>query len=125
MNESSKITKLSPTNYHQWKFKIRMLLKHSNLWEIVTGKEGEPVSEGGKPPSDHAMAQWRMRQGQAFAIIALNVEDGQLVHLAGIEDDPVDAWRKLAEIHEPKSVNEAHNLLKQPTTPKSQDPLVL
>jgi gag-polypeptide of LTR copia-type len=102
-------------------------MKYSNLWEIVTGKEGQPVSEGGKPPSDYAMGQWRMRQGQAFAIITLNVEDGQLVHLAGIEDDPVDAWRKLAEIHEPKSVaNELHLLrrlmtLKMSPTQKMQE----
>ena len=35
----SRVDKLNGTNYHNWKFNVRMLLTGKDLWEIVEGTE--------------------------------------------------------------------------------------
>lgn len=95
MSKTPKIDKLNGTNYQSWKFKMRMVLVERGLWKIVSGAILEPSDESKR-------MEYTELQDRAFATLALNIADDQLHHIQNLDDNPMDAWNVLAEVHEPK-----------------------
>lgn len=93
------VDKFDGVNFHLWKFKMEMVMAEKELWEIVDGSE--------EPPSSDAEARVRTaytrREKKAFAILALNLSDSQLSHIRSCKT-PAEAWAKLCNIHEAKSL---------------------
>src|SRR5947208_13909944 len=75
------IEKLDATNYHTWKFKMRMILIEKDLWDIV---ETPSESEAGLKKSK-----------KALALISLSVSDSELVYLTE-SMTAAAAWAKLS-----------------------------
>lgn len=82
-NSKFQITKLGHTNYPAWKTKMRALFILEDLWEVV---------EVAKPST----RDFVKRNGQALALIILNVEDYHLASLANLEI-AAEAWSLLGK----------------------------
>ena len=76
------IGKLNGTNYGAWKFKMRLLLVHKDLWTVVQGLVNDDE-----------------KSNKALALIGLSVNDAQIVH---IQDclSAKEAWDKLNKLYE-------------------------
>jgi hypothetical protein len=109
------IEKFSGHNFHLWKFKMQMLLEERDLWDIVTGEESEPESKEGK-----AHQAWCKRSRKALATLCLNLADNQLSHIRSAKT-PQEAWKKLGDIHETKSLVNRLFLRRQFFTAKMED----
>jgi len=88
------IEKLSGDNFTSWKFKLQLILMDRCLWEIVDGTEVAPsnINVSGnddvKPPT---YIDWKKRDNQALAQIALTVSNSELVHIRNAKSSH-DAW---------------------------------
>lgn len=66
-----KVEKLNEDNYHNWKFKLKMLLMVKDVWEIVTGDETLPDDD---PPGEKT--KFKKRENIALATDCLSVVTG-------------------------------------------------
>lgn len=89
------VTKLNGSNYGAWKFKMRLLLVHKGLWNVVLGAEED-----------------RDKSSKALALIGLSVSDSQIVHLQSCETGQ-EAWQKLASLYENKGVANKMHLMQE------------
>lgn len=88
------IDKLDGSNYYAWKFKIRMVLIDKELWGVVGGSEARPQENDGA---------WKKKDEKALATICLTIKDSELVHVRSCTTS-ADAWKKLGEVYETKSL---------------------
>ena len=65
------IDKFGGEDFHNWKFKMQMVLVAKDLWDIVDGTEVQPKEE---PKA----TEWRKRDRRALADICLSLKDNQL-----------------------------------------------
>src|SRR4051794_39537055 len=93
--------KLNATNYHQWKFRIKLVLMKEGLWKLVDGKRKEPIS--GKSDNTEEIMKWEADNESAFATLCLAISDSQMIHVRDCETAP-DVWRKLKKVYEEKGV---------------------
>ena len=94
-----RVDKLNGTNYHNWKFNVRMLLTGKDLWEIVEGTE--TVSD---EASDAEVKKFRKRENWALSIICLSVSTNLQIYVRNAKT-PKDAWKCLADHFEEKSLS--------------------
>ena len=85
---------LNKTNYLTWNVHMRVLLIHSDLWGIVSGKEAVPDP---RTVASMKVKAYALCQLKAAAEIALYVDDSQIIHVQG--DDPKVIWDTLTSIH--------------------------
>ena len=85
---------LNETNYLTWNVHMRVLLIHSDLWGIVSGKEAVPDP---RTVASMKVKAYALCQLKAAAEIALYVDDSQIIHVQG--DDPKVIWDTLTSIH--------------------------
>lgn len=102
MSEALKFafTKLNNTNYYMWKFKMTLLLQKEKVYDVITGEEPSPSTES-----------WTNKNQQAFAMIGLNIEDDQLIHIRSSKTARA-AWESLQKYHEKGSANTKVRLFK-------------
>ena len=93
------VDKFDGMNFHLWKFKMEMVMAEKELWDIVDGSEEPPHSTS----DPRVMQTYLRREKKAFAILALNLSDSQLAHIRSCKT-PREAWAKLCNIHEAKSL---------------------
>jgi transposase InsO family protein len=93
------VDKFDGVNFHLWKFKMEMVMAEKELWEIVEGSEEPPFSS----TDPRIMQAYTRREKKAFAILALNLADSQLAHIRSCKT-PAEAWSKLCNIHEAKTL---------------------
>lgn len=103
MDTKINIEKLNINNYFQWKYKIQMFLKKEELWEVISDDA---------PTSAAALRMWNRKDEKAQAIIALSVEDSQLVHIRE-EENAINMWNALKAAHELDTVTNRISLYKQ------------
>src|ERR1700735_3658361 len=96
---------LGDTNYGSWKFKIQLILEDRGLWGYVDGSKPAPLEP-------EALAQWKIKDGQARAQIGLNVGDNQSIHVRSSKTSK-EAWDALATIFEQKGLNSRVYLFRQ------------
>eukprot|EP00794_Sanderia_malayensis_P002022 gene2022-2299_t len=101
---SMKITPLDGTNYHNWKFRMGLLLIARKLFEYVTG---EIKLHPGF--SDEEEAFFKEKDSEARAIISLHVSDNQLVHIRNCKSAE-EMWKLLKEQFQRKSPVKRINL---------------
>jgi len=82
------VTKLDDTNYHSWKFKVKMLLIREGTWKCVQ----EPIP-------DDPDAEWVKQDEKAQSTISLTVSDNQIVHICKCETAK-EMWDELQKVHE-------------------------
>ncbi|KAK1936589.1 Retrovirus-related Pol polyprotein from transposon TNT 1-94 [Phytophthora citrophthora] len=95
---TSRINKFDGTNFHTWKFKMRMVLEERDLWEVTCG---EIKLEHCATTLDQTTFKRKSRK--ALAIICLAMEDSQLP-LVRSAKDAFDAWSRLEGHFEKKSL---------------------
>jgi len=72
----------------------------AGLWQVVKGAETTPVPPTpATPESIAAKDAFQLKVDKAAGIIYLMVEQGQRVHLNGIDDDPIKMWDALKKVH--------------------------
>ena len=87
---SSKIEKLSETNFHAWKQKIKHLLALKDLSEFI---------EESSPSDDSDKANWKRKDRKAQAIIGLTLSDDILENVRDVESTK-DMWQKICDVFE-------------------------
>ena len=74
------------------------------LWEIVDGTEVAPISVvSGTGVKPQALIDWKKRDNQALAQIALTVSNNELVHLRNAKSRR-EAWKKICSVYEAKGL---------------------
>lgn len=80
-----KFDKLNNSNYRSWEYKMRMLLEKEEVWKFVHA-----------PAED--TEEWNSGSRKALTIIALSVEDQQLIHIRYLNTGK-EAWEALKSQH--------------------------
>lgn len=101
METKVQIHKLNNENYSVWSYEIKLLMIKEKVWNTVS--ETIPTS---------ATATWTTQDQMALALMGLNVEDNQLLHIRNAVN-AADAWNKLKEIHEHDSVTNIVTLIRK------------
>lgn len=114
---SDSIPKLNETNYAAWKLRITARLRKKNLYGLVSATRPRPspspaTAEGSvRAAALEKIEAWDKDQESAAGEIALALDDSQLVHIDGIDGDPVAMWTKLETIHAQKKPGSRLNAL--------------
>jgi hypothetical protein len=96
--DSRNIEKFDGTNFPLWKFKMTMLLKSMELWEVVN-------EDSIKPEEDkEERIKWSRKDDKALATICFSLYNAQLTHVRTANSASA-AWRTLNNIFEAKSLS--------------------
>jgi len=92
-----KSDKLTETNFHEWRQRIKMVLALRDLDDML--------DEDGKrtDAEDRELALWRSRPTKASAIIGLTLESEQLEHVSGC-NTTAEMWSTLQGVFQRKSL---------------------
>lgn len=93
---STSITPLNNSNYSTWKLEVTALLRTKGLFRLVNGQVTKPDT---KLENADKLESYFDKLEQAAGILVLTVGQDQRIHLSGMEDDPVQIWKKLEEVH--------------------------
>jgi hypothetical protein len=94
--------KLNSSNYKIWEPKIKAILMAKKLWMYTNGAITKPTETTSIP-------DWTSNCYAAAGLILLSLEDNQLTHVAGMEDDPKKMWDTLENTHIQKRPNSRFN----------------
>lgn len=114
------IDKLTGDNFSSWKFRLQLILMDRGLWEIVDGTEVPPTPTGigkldgnsgdgassvvaGGSGNGNVQLDWKKRDNQALAQIALTVSNSELIHIRNAKSSH-DAWNKICSVYEAKGL---------------------
>jgi hypothetical protein len=73
---------------------------------VVLGDDLEPTTG----QSSKTWKAWKARQDAGAALLIKGLDDSQIVHVRGLEDDPYAMWEKLRRMHEPVGISGAIGL---------------
>ena len=96
---NASITPLNNSNYPTWKLEVTALLRTKGLFRLVNGTVTKPTVKDGDSSSLDKLETYLDKLEQAAGILILSVGQDQRVHLSGMEDDPIQMWAKLEEVH--------------------------
>src|ERR1700739_3534820 len=94
----STVPKLNGQNYHDWKFAVSMVLRHSGCCDIVTGKLQRPEGRG----NTAAAADWDGKADEGLTIIGLTIDPDQYQYIRDAANG-ARAWEELAKVYEKNS----------------------
>lgn len=83
------IEKLSAANWYNWKFKMEIILKENDLFDIVTGK-------GGEGNNAKQRQEYQKKLDKAYRTIVLSVSD-QYLGLLREAGNAIKAWKSLCD----------------------------
>jgi hypothetical protein len=104
-----KLSELPTPNYDAWEFRTRITAKSKGLLETISGNDTEPSTGH----SSKTWRAWKARQDAAAELIVKSLDDDQLVHVRGLEDDPTLMWERLRTVHERTGSGSAVDLWKK------------
>ena len=99
--------------YNSWQFRLVRILKENDLLIVVTkvpteqatpaaGVSSNPASKA--PTVSPELAEFRVKDNQAFTIITLNIKDVQTPHIQRCETAK-QAWKALRVVHQGRGAN--------------------
>jgi len=94
----TRISKFDGTNFHNWKFKMQMVLEERDLWEVASG-----AVKFEHCTSTLDQATFKRKSRKALAVICLAMEDSQLP-LVRSASGAHDAWSRLEGHFEKRSL---------------------
>ena len=106
------IEKLGATNYTIWAQDVLAWLATQQLKKLVLGKLIKPSPAD---PSDITDAEqtaidaWEDKAEKAAGWIITLIKSDQRVHIKGLEDDPVEMWKKLETVNVVKQAGARFN----------------
>jgi len=104
-----KLSEVPTPNYDAWEFRTRITAKSKGLLDTIFGEDTEPSTGH----SSKGWKTWKARQDSAAELIVKSLEDDQLVHVRGLEDDPMLMWERLRTVHEKTGSSSALDLWKK------------
>ena len=93
------IEKLTGSNYHTWKFDMKMMLMREELWAITNGKETLPKDGTSK---DDVLQEWAKKDEKALATICLAIAKSEQSHVHNCTT-AAQAWKRLSDIYETRA----------------------
>jgi hypothetical protein len=112
--ESLKVMeKFDGSNFHFWKFKMRMMLSKHGLWKFVDGSATIPNDED-------QITDYNEKAIRAFALLCEHLTDAQLAHIQYCENVK-SAWETLCNVHEAKTIRNKLFLRRRFFTIKMQE----
>lgn len=103
MNNKVQIEKLNNNNYFTWKYQMELGLISEDLWEVVSEEA---------PSDGRALRGWVKKDNKARALIGLNVEKDQLIHIRD-KNTAAATWNSLKTIHEKDTLTNKISLYKR------------
>lgn len=103
--EKVSFVKLNNANYVHWAFRMKMVLVERDLWHLVNPDAAPAVGQ-----NEEQNAQIALSLVKALAVISLNIEDDQLIHVQGAENGRV-AWLNLRNVHQRSTIGSKIRLL--------------
>lgn len=97
------IHKLNNENNFAWSYKIKLILIKEKVWKTITESVSTISTE---------ITTWTPLDQLAQALIGLNVEDNQLLHIRNAANAK-EAWETLKDIHEHDSVTNIVTLIRK------------
>lgn len=98
------ITLSGPDNWEVWKFRIVIVLKNKNCYEVCTEDIMPPADS-----DDKAMKEWNVKDRSAQDIITSRMEEKPLRHLLSCKS-AFEMWKKLLTVYDRKSEVSLHVL---------------
>ncbi len=105
INQSS-LVKLGHNNYRPWLNGIKPFLQSRKLFGYVRGTEARPSDD-----DEEALDEFKDNLEAAAGVIKMSLDESQLVHIQGIEDDPQKMWKTLEDVHLPKQATHRFSAL--------------
>ncbi|KAK0480951.1 hypothetical protein EDD18DRAFT_1041583, partial [Armillaria luteobubalina] len=81
--------------YDAWEFRVRISASQKSLLNTILGNDTEPMTG----PNSKVWKAWHARCDAAVNMIVKNLDDSQLTHVCGYEEDPAGMWARLATVH--------------------------
>ena len=97
------VAKFDGTNFHLWKFQLRILLQGQDLWEVTDGTHERPEASS----SDATRKEWNTKNNWAMMYITQSLDIKQLSLLINCEKAS-EMWSKLTSIYEQKNTSSIH-----------------
>lgn len=104
MADKASFEKLNNGNYVHWSFRMKMVLIEKDLWQLI-----DPDVNHAAPAADRAAEEATQLQ-KALAVISLNVDDDQLIHVQNAANGR-DAWLNLRVVHQRSTIGSKIRLL--------------
>lgn len=94
-----------------WKFQIKILLKASELWEVVNGSLPTPVQKPAQNAEEFAkvLSSWKKLDTKAQKVIVTTIGQEPMLHIMSC-DTAFDMWSTLESVFEQKSKTTVHLL---------------
>ena len=103
--EKFSVAKFDGTNFHLWKFQLRILLQGQDLWEVMDGTREKPVASS----SNATRKEWNSKNNKAMMYITQSLDTKQLSLLINCET-ACEMWSKLTSIYEQKNTSSIHKV---------------
>ena len=97
------VAKFDGTNFHLWKFQLRILLQGQDLWEVTDGTQEKPEASS----SEATKKEWNVKNNKAMMYITQSLDIKQLSLLINCEKAS-EMWSKLTSIYEQKNTSSIH-----------------
>lgn len=96
-------------NYDAWEFRTRITAKSKGLLDMISGVDDEPSTGH----NSKGWKAWKARRDAAAELLVKALEDDQLLHVRGLEDEPDLMWERLRTVHEKTGTGSASDLWKK------------
>jgi transposase InsO family protein len=97
------VARFDGTNFHLWKFQLRILLQGQDLWEVTDGTHEKPEASS----ADATRKDWNTKNNKAMMYITQSLDTKQLSLLINCEK-ACEMWSKLTSIYEQRNTSSIH-----------------
>lgn len=105
--EDFKISKLEDAvGWTLWKFQVKVVLRASNLWNIINGSKKKPETAG------KDLEEWNLLDAKAQKILVVSMGEEPMLHIMNCESAE-GMWSVLESIYEQKCETSIHLLQQQ------------
>jgi len=99
---------LGDSNWSNWSFKLKNILRAKDLWGLIDGSDLPPVNDA----SEEVKQRYKRNCNRAIAMITTNISDSKIYLVTSCEDTPQGIWNTLKEHFEGKTISRKLFLMK-------------